>query len=265
LSTVAAGAGCDGLEQAGERAGGHAGPDVACVAGALKEVRVDIECDRDARVAEDAADLGYVEPEVDDQVGGEDVAQVVEAKRRPHVVVQPGKLGGARQDAPADVAVAVGSATGGREHPVLASREPAALPVCAKQAGELDDERDVADRGGGLRRDPPGWAAAVGARELRAHVDHAGGEVDVVPDEAEHLRDAQAGRERSRSSADRAVSRSRAGAAEDALAAAPWPRALVVVEPLDGVDDDPTAPAGEAAARSGASRARSPRSSASGR
>jgi hypothetical protein len=38
-------------------------------------------------VAEHAADLGWVEPEVDDQVTGEGVAQVVEAKRRPAVVV----------------------------------------------------------------------------------------------------------------------------------------------------------------------------------
>jgi hypothetical protein len=72
------------------------GPGCARVAGVLEEVRVDVERDRDARVAEHAADLGWVEPEVDDEVAGEGVAQVVEAKRRPAVVVQPGKLGGAR-------------------------------------------------------------------------------------------------------------------------------------------------------------------------
>jgi hypothetical protein len=82
-----AGRGCGGLEQAGEGAGGHAGADVARVAGVIEEVRVDVERDRDARVAEDAADLRWVEPEVDDQVAGEGVAQVVEAKRRPAVVV----------------------------------------------------------------------------------------------------------------------------------------------------------------------------------
>jgi hypothetical protein len=38
------------------------------VAGVLEQMRVSVEGDRDARVAEDAADLGYVEPEVDDQV-----------------------------------------------------------------------------------------------------------------------------------------------------------------------------------------------------
>jgi hypothetical protein len=101
-----AGLGCCGLEKAGEWAGGHAGPDVACVAGVLEQMGVDVERDGDARVAEDAADLGWVEPEVDDQVAGEGVAQVVEAKRRPAVVIQPGKLGGAREDASADIAMA---------------------------------------------------------------------------------------------------------------------------------------------------------------
>jgi hypothetical protein len=51
-----------------KRAGGHAGADVARVAGVLEEVRVDVERDRDARVPEDAAELGRVEPEIDDQV-----------------------------------------------------------------------------------------------------------------------------------------------------------------------------------------------------
>jgi hypothetical protein len=89
-----AGGGCGGFEQAGEWAGGHAGSDVLRVAGVLEQVRVGVERDGDARMAEDAADLGRVEPEVDDQVAGEGVAQVVEAKRRPAVSVQPGELGG---------------------------------------------------------------------------------------------------------------------------------------------------------------------------
>jgi len=50
-----AGGGCGGLEQPGEWAGGHAGSDVLRVAGVLEQVRVDVERDRDARVAEDAA------------------------------------------------------------------------------------------------------------------------------------------------------------------------------------------------------------------
>jgi hypothetical protein len=67
------GSGCGGLEQVGEWAGRHAGADVAGVAGVLKQ-GVGVERDRDARVAEDAADLGYVEPEIDDQVARERMA-----------------------------------------------------------------------------------------------------------------------------------------------------------------------------------------------
>ena len=78
LSIVAPG--CAGLEQTGEWAGGHTGADVLGVAGVLEQVCVDVERDRDARVAEDTADLGRVEPEVADQVAGEGVAEVVEAK-----------------------------------------------------------------------------------------------------------------------------------------------------------------------------------------
>jgi hypothetical protein len=68
------GGGSRGLEQAGEWAGGHAGSDVLRVAGVLEQVCVDVERDGDAGVPEDAADLGRVEPEVDDQVAGEGVA-----------------------------------------------------------------------------------------------------------------------------------------------------------------------------------------------
>src|SRR5215204_6462406 len=89
-------------------------------------------------------------PEVDDQVAGEGVPQVVEAQRRPAVVVQPGALCGAPERASADVAVAVGCAAGGREHPVRAARGSGSLPVCVQQSGELRDERNVAERGGGL-------------------------------------------------------------------------------------------------------------------
>ena len=81
-----------GLEQARERAGGHPGSDVARVAGVLEEVGVDVEGDRDARMPEDAAHLGDVETEVDDQMARERVPQIMEAKRRPAVVVERGQL-----------------------------------------------------------------------------------------------------------------------------------------------------------------------------
>jgi hypothetical protein len=70
-------------EDLGEAAGGHGRADVGGVARPLEQVGVDAERDRRAGVAEDAADLADVEAQVDDQVAGEDVAQVVEAKRRP--------------------------------------------------------------------------------------------------------------------------------------------------------------------------------------
>jgi hypothetical protein len=60
--------------------------------------------------------------------------------------LSPGELGGVPEAAPTDIAMAVGSAAGGREHPVPAPRESAPLLVCAKQSGELRDEWDVAHR-----------------------------------------------------------------------------------------------------------------------
>jgi hypothetical protein len=103
----------------------------------------------------------------------------------------------------------------------------------------------------GFRRDASGWQATVGARELRAHVDHAGREIDVVPDQAEHLRDAQAGVEdgRQHQPVARRAGREQAldlGAAEHALAAPLRPGALVVLEPLDRVGEDPAAAARKA-------------------
>jgi hypothetical protein len=91
----------------------------------------------------------------------------------------------------------------------------------------------------------------VGARQLRAHVDDASVEVDVVPDEAEHLGDPQARVEHGRDHEPLAgrADREQAlylGAAEHPLATTLGPRALVVFEPLDRVGDDPAAAAGEA-------------------
>jgi hypothetical protein len=66
----------------GEAAVGHGGADVGGVARPIEEMGVDVEGDRCACVAEDAADLADVEAQVDDEVAGEGVAEVVEAKRR---------------------------------------------------------------------------------------------------------------------------------------------------------------------------------------
>jgi hypothetical protein len=130
------------------------------------------------------------------------------------------------------------------ETPQAATSRVARIGNGASPVTPLQDERDIADRGdvfGATRRaGAPRWA-----RELGAHVNHAGCEVEIVPDEAEHLGDAEAGVEDGRQH--QPIS-GRAGreqaldlrAAEDALAAAPWPRALVVLEPFDRVGDDPT-------------------------
>jgi hypothetical protein len=63
--------------------------------------------------------------------------------------------------------------------------------VLVQQLGELRHERDIPNCRGGLGRHPPRRDCPVGAREVGAHADHAGGEVDVVPDQPQQLRDAQ--------------------------------------------------------------------------
>jgi hypothetical protein len=89
-------------EDLGEAASGHRGPNFDSMAGLLEEVRVDVEGDRRAGV-EDAADLANVETQVDDQMAGEGMAQVVEAKPRPAVAVETGASGGAREGGADDV------------------------------------------------------------------------------------------------------------------------------------------------------------------
>jgi hypothetical protein len=77
------------------------------VDGFVEDVRVGIEGDAGARVTEDRADLGDVEPQVDDQVACERISQVVETEPWLSLLVQAGPLGGAGERAPLDVAVAV--------------------------------------------------------------------------------------------------------------------------------------------------------------
>src|SRR5689334_2649724 len=55
----------------------HASADVGCVRRVVEEVRVRIERDARPRVTKDAADMGDVEPQVDDQVAGEGVAKIM--------------------------------------------------------------------------------------------------------------------------------------------------------------------------------------------
>jgi len=91
----------------------------------------------------------------------------------------------------------------------------------------------------------------VGAGELSAHVDQAGPEVDVVPGQPEHLRDTKAGVEHGRDHQPVAWRACRQKpfdlcTPQDALAPRLRPRALVVLESLDWVGDDPPVPTGEA-------------------
>src|SRR6266508_1404064 len=70
---------CGTREQVGKLALGEFGTDVGAVTGFLEEMRVGVEGHAGAGVAEDAADLDDVEADVDDQVAGEGMAQIVEA------------------------------------------------------------------------------------------------------------------------------------------------------------------------------------------
>jgi hypothetical protein len=80
--------------------------DIGRVRRLVEKMRIGIERDTRARVAEDAADLGNVELQVDDQVAGERVPQVVDAERRLALQVQAGVLRGAPEATSLDVAIA---------------------------------------------------------------------------------------------------------------------------------------------------------------
>jgi hypothetical protein len=67
-----------------------------------EEVRVGVECEARSCVPKDAAYLGDVEADVDDQVAAEGVAQIVEANAPP-VPVEARSHRGAPEDAPGDV------------------------------------------------------------------------------------------------------------------------------------------------------------------
>jgi hypothetical protein len=66
-------------EQVRELASGELGTDIGGVPRLVEEMRVGVEGHARAGVPEYAADLEDVEADVDDQVAGEGVAQIVEA------------------------------------------------------------------------------------------------------------------------------------------------------------------------------------------
>jgi hypothetical protein len=121
--------------------------DLSRVAGVVEEVGVDVERDRHARVAEDAADLRDIEPEIDDQVASERVAKVMEAQRRPVAVAQPGDARGALEIWRTDAGVfgatrLAGAPRWAREssaHALPARRRPRALVGLEQVDGVFGD------------------------------------------------------------------------------------------------------------------------------
>jgi hypothetical protein len=110
-------------EQHRELAAGELGADVGAVASLVEQVGIGVEGHAGAGVAEDTADLDDVEADVDDQVAGERVAQVVEP-HSPAVVVEPGVDGCSAQHPLRDVVVQERRSACGCEHVVGVGGEP---------------------------------------------------------------------------------------------------------------------------------------------
>jgi hypothetical protein len=124
---------------------GHAGADVGGVAGLVEEVGVDVEGRAGAGVAEDAADLLDVELQVDDQVAGEGVAQVVESQAAA-LTVESGDAGGAGERASLYVALAERRAVARPADPVATCSPRCRGTALAQDRCELRGERDLAHR-----------------------------------------------------------------------------------------------------------------------
>ena len=172
-------------EQVGEVALCELCTNIGAVSSLLEQMRVRIESHARARVTEDAADLNDVEANVDDQMAGEGVAQIVEM-HPPTVTIQTRIHGGATKHPLGDVVVQERGATRGCEYIIGAARETGAAFVLAENRGELGEKRDLADGGARLWLDAVRGDATAAAREL-ADVDDAGDEVDVGPAQAQHL------------------------------------------------------------------------------
>lgn len=127
--------------------------DVCAVPSLFEHMRVGIERHARTRMAEDAADLHDVEADVDDQMAGEGVTQVVKA-RPPAVAFETRVDSSSAEHALGNVVVKKGRAVACREHVVGSAREPAAALVLAEDHGELGKERDLAHGRTRLRRDP---------------------------------------------------------------------------------------------------------------
>jgi hypothetical protein len=133
------------IEQASELARCYPLADLAAMAGVVEEMRVDVEGDRNPGVTHNPADLGDIETEVDNQVAGKGVAEVVEAQRWPVVSVQVSCLGRPLEHPLGDVALSLWGAARGREDPVGRCGERRGLLVRSEQIGELSDQRHLTD------------------------------------------------------------------------------------------------------------------------
>ncbi len=118
-------------EQVGEVALGEFGPDVGAVACLLEQVRVGVERHARAGVSEDPADLNDVEADVDDQMTGEGVAEIVEA-HPPAVDIESGIDGGAAEHPLGDIVVEERRTVGGRKEVVGAACESGVALVLAE-------------------------------------------------------------------------------------------------------------------------------------
>jgi hypothetical protein len=115
------------------------------------------------------------------------LAQVVKA-HPPAVDIESGIDGGAAEHPLGDIVMEERRTLGGRKHVVGAACESGVALVVAEDCGELSEQRDLADGGARLRRDPVRRHAAATTRELMADTDHASDEVHVLPRERGHLR-----------------------------------------------------------------------------
>jgi hypothetical protein len=154
--------------------------------GRFEEMGVRVEDHAGSGVAEDAADLDDVETNVNDHVAGEGMAHIVEA----HPTAWPVEAcagGGAAKHTLGDLVVEKRRAVCCREHVIGTAREAGTAFVLTEHRGELGERRDLAGGGARLGRDPVRGHAAAATPELMPNVNDAGGEVDVVPAEPEHL------------------------------------------------------------------------------
>ena len=107
-------------------------------------MRIGVEGHARAGVAKDAVDLDDIEADVDDQVAGKGVAEIVEAQP-PIVAIETGVDGRPTQHSFRDVVVQERGATRGCEDVIGAAGKTRAVFVLPEDRGELGEERDLAD------------------------------------------------------------------------------------------------------------------------